>query len=336
MSEDKKADGTTVEGSETDENATADSETPPGTTSAGATSYQKVIGETSMADAAGVYGHTSASTGQTYGVAGETDSSGSGAAGVRGDATAGSGATFGVHGFADSTNDASSGVYGEANDGGTGLKGDLYVTKADLPPHIGLIDAAVHGRAEGTNNTAGFLWSRNATGVTGRTDSADASAVIGYNSAGGIGLQLNNSYVDIGKVSVSAYLSSSQSIDSRTNETVAFNSLEFTDWNGSFDTSTGVFTAPADGKYHVAAGSGWLDDLADGDKIFLYIYANGDRKAKNYRVVGGSVSPNMHVSKTVSIAKGDTIEVEVFHTNGSSRSLAARDDETYVTIDKIG
>jgi hypothetical protein len=330
-------------GTESDE---TESQTTDGTVEPQATvsSNYKVKGEDSLGTGAAILGHNTAITGTAYGVEGATDSTDTDAAGVFGQTQAGDGPIHGVRGVTNSGDGDASGVRGENvnSSDGAGVEGYNLKNRSNRDGFTSPTGAygecdrnygyGVVGKSTGSGNTS--------VGVLGYAETASSAAVWAYNFSNGTKNALAikaSGYQEITQVSVSGYLSSTTSVDSDSQTVIAFDAIEYSDWESEqLDTSTGEFTPPAAGKYHVAASLGWKDNFDSGDTFSLEIHVNGVRKAKNYRAVGATISPNMQVSKTVSLSEGDTVTVEVYHTNGSPRELTVRSDETYVTIDKIG
>jgi hypothetical protein len=123
----------------------------------GANDVAGVMGETTSTsqDASGVYGHASATSGQTVGVYGKNASINNDAKGVYGYATASSGQTYGVYGQSASSTNGATGVYGYAS----ASSGQTY---------------GVYGQ---TNSANGY-------GVYGQATAANAYGVYGSNTAG--------------------------------------------------------------------------------------------------------------------------------------------------------
>ena len=146
-------------------------------------------------DGKGVYGYATATSidGTTYGVYGRSDSNGTGASGVYGKAL-GSGVNYGVYGTTASSGDNASGVYGEA----TATSGRNYGVYGKSNSNIGtgvygFASATsggcfgVYGESYSTNGRAIYGWASATSGTTyglyGRSDSPNGYGVCGYAAA---------------------------------------------------------------------------------------------------------------------------------------------------------
>jgi len=136
--------------------------------------------ETSGLGSAGVFGHATMSSGETYGVNGVTESSAHGAAGVFGEARQTSGRTFGVNGRTSSARTGAAGVAGIAtNDTGTayGVRGESQSTD-DLA--TGVYARSPNGRGVWANSTDGIgVFAASETGRGIQANSAESEGILG-------------------------------------------------------------------------------------------------------------------------------------------------------------
>lgn len=300
----------------------------------------KVRGRLDTPGGTGVLGHNTATSGQSLGVEGVTDSSQAGAAGVRGAAVAGSGRTYGVRGVATSSDDGAAGLYGEQGGGGVGVLGELYGTKSNLPGTFSGLGAAVLGRAEGVDNRGAYFRSVDADGIVGRTDATSSAGIRASNAGAGPGLSVTDSHVDIDHSGAEAYLSTNQTIPDDSTTIVAFDAAPVDPWGG-FDTATGRFTVPAAGDYHVSTALGWYFTLRGAVQHTPQIRVNGGVEAQRYHQEPGSSNEasfvTEHLSKTLfELVAGDIVDIRINQDSGSSEELAAGRANSYVTIHKVG
>ena len=146
----------------------------------------------------GVKGLANAPDGSGAGVGGETDGSGAGAAGVRGKATNANGKTFGVDGTTQSSDLDAAGVRGQTTANNQALLGESYDSEGNLPSLTSSESAGVYGRSDRSGYHYGVAgWSRGGSGMFARSDSSSHAALIVLNSAGGPGIQVNSSHLNV-------------------------------------------------------------------------------------------------------------------------------------------
>jgi hypothetical protein len=95
-------------------------------------------------------------------------------------------------------------------------------------------------------------------------------------------------------------------------EVTAVYPTEEKDTHNAYDSSTGIFTAPVAGDYHVDARFTW--DGPSTNYIWLTIRKNSTA-VKTVEFNGGNYSA---ISGVVSCAKGDTISIRTFYSSGTS------------------
>jgi hypothetical protein len=157
-----------------------------GHTTATSGSTRGVIGQSDSPNGRGVQGYASGKTGQNYGVAGFTDSSDGSAAGVYGGASSSTGATSavmgwnvstvgtGVYGYAGTSTGANYGVRGiSASTSGTGILGEANAPSGSTFGVAGRAFSPSGAGVFGTSNsTTGSAW-----GVFGSTISTSGRAI---------------------------------------------------------------------------------------------------------------------------------------------------------------
>jgi hypothetical protein len=204
-----------------------------------------------------------------------------------------------------------------------------------------------------------FVWSDSGTG----TFSASAPDQFLVDAAGGVGIGTNDptaqlevdgdslttgrhevtGELDVGgspsfsEVSVTAELTFDQLIGG-TEETVQFDVAD-DDWGSAFDTSTGEFTVPADGKYRVTVHLTWNDPLAVDTLSTAQLQKGGFVEVEDLSYVdgdGGNGRADHSFSKVVSAGQGQVIETTVKQDTGTDQDLRGNARHTYMCITKIG
>lgn len=138
-------------------------------------------------------------------------------------------------------------------------------------------------------------------------------------------------------VFVSAYLNSAQNHDSgsATWDLVALDT-ELADSHNAFDTTTSLFTAPESGTY-VVSGSVRFTSISSNNLTGVRIYKNGATEvAINISNSGGATDPSGRtVTKTLELAKGDTLGLWGYQDDSSSEAFTNAEGHTFMTIVKV-
>ncbi len=278
----------------------------------------------------GLVAAVDASEGRGFGVYASADTEDDGSAGVNGISNASTGVTYGVKGTTFSGDSGAAGVRGiNGGDGKThGVEGVTYATDAGAAGVTGTADAS-------TGQTYGIA------GQT-KSDHGDAAGVYAENSNAGPAVRAEG-HVAVSDVGASAYLGSEVGISDATETKVPFDTKQHDDF-GTFDTSTnpGEFNVPVAGDYHVSATVRWAERLSGQVAHKLHLRVDGTSVATRSQEVQGSASYDalvtVHLSKTIYGAQqGETITVAVEQLSSSKKDLAgSSQDQTYVTIDKVG
>jgi hypothetical protein len=319
----------------------------------------KVLGEKDAPGGAGVVGHNTASSGNSYGVEGvsQADGSLSGAspAGVKG-ATTGSGQTYGVLGIANSPTARAAGVKAEARAGNANAmiaKGGSYghglesTTEDDQSKAVW----ARHVGSNGTGNDHAVLAQTytEAAGVAGVRGEAKGTAgnetygVYGTSSSSsGYGLYTPDDAKVDGDLAVEGdlpqstggaeiTLGSDQTISSNTYTKIQYDS-KVTDQRNEFDTNTNEFTCAYDGNYHVEASAAW-QYLPSGAYTIIEIEVNGADVGAEHNQAGASGFQSDAISKTLfGLSAGDSIHVEIYQDQSDQTLVSGTTSRRYTTL----
>jgi hypothetical protein len=133
--------------------------------------------------------------------------------------------------------------------------------------------------------------------------------------------------------------SSGQSIANATEVIVDFATKEF-DSHGAVTTGAGwVFTAPVSGKYLVNAEIAYASAAwTIGNLNYIELLVNGSVIAQPNRPAEGTNTQSLtnSLSRTVSLLQGQTIQVKLYHGQGTTLTLAADARNNYISITKVG
>lgn len=313
------------------------------------TSNWKVLGELNAEDGSGVLGHNTATTGGAIGVEGVTDSGAAEAAGVRGSAAGDSQGVVGRTYQNESDLPSLSG----------GLSAGVF-GKSDRSSGIGVVgwsteSYGVFGRSDSAS-VPGGLFATGANGglalkVNGETVmdqdltvsaptsigdnlsvSGDAS-VSGHASVSG-DLSIGGSS-SVGQTGASVYLSADQTVPGSSTTAVQFDSVEHDDFGG-MDTSTGEYTVPADGDYHVSFHVRWADSFSTTIVRYRLFTSTNGVEFGSVTTADGFESGGF--SRTVfGMSAGHTINVDVRQSDSLSKDLDGNSrGDTFMTIYKVG
>jgi hypothetical protein len=287
----------------------------------GKTSGTGVVGQNLNPDqlAIGVRGEaTNSSAVRSYGVYGSNSSDQSGTAGVFGGSFGNAGKTYGILGQTTSGDTGAAGVSGEATSSSGTVYGVSGKTMADTTDAAGVYGEAI--------KTAGC-------------------ELLGSNTGGGYALGTDgdaeiDGALDVTKVGLSAWRRNNQPIPDDTDTTVVYDVVK-EDHFDSYDESTGVYTVPVAGDYHVDFVVDWFGSFSTGDNVrYELLIDRRDTFGINVftQVPEGISTPERSFSKTLfGLSKGDTIEVQVNQKSGSSVDIYGNGSATtYLTIHKVG
>ena len=104
------------------------------------------------------------------------------------------------------------------------------------------------------------------------------------------------------------------------------------DQGSNFNTSNYKFTAPSDGRYFFYSSVLIEYGNAVSEYGNLTFKVNGsDRQAAMRQVVGGAVSlgSNLQLSSILNLSATNTVEVNIYHTQGNTQAIDSNEDFTY-------
>jgi hypothetical protein len=294
----------------------------------------KTRGKKAAAGGTGILGHNTATSGESHGVEGVTESEGNGAAGVRGAANATSGTHIGVYGTGASTD--AQGVVGAAS------SSEPPLSFTGLPTGVwGYTDRS--GDDTGVDKAYGVYASSTASSgkayaVYANNNSPDGYAVY---SEGDCRIE---GYLERDTIGASVSLSSSQSIPSSSATRVAYDTVGFND--GGWNPNANEYVIPRDGTYQFNAHLDFKDELSEGTFLQLTIMrdaAGGGTTSADivdHQVdlpeSGGSVGYAAQLSRTVQAAKDETIYVEVWQTDSGSKNLSGLSSRNFFDVTQVG
>ena len=134
----------------------------------------------------------------------------------------------------------------------------------------------------------------------------------------------------------SVYRSSNQSANSGAYTKISFDTEDY-DIQNEFDSTTNYrFTAKVAGKYLIISTARLLS-LGDGKKIVLTVDKNGVSASDAFMqiVYGAASNPSCVVTKIISLAVNDYIEITLSHDHGSALNIQGADYTTYLSVAKI-
>ena len=112
------------------------------------------------------------------------------------------------------------------------------------------------------------------------------------------------------------------------------------DSHGSYDPSTGVFTAPASGKYQISATALTVSVTGTAGTFFaLRVHKNGTFFATGqYDWAESSTARNFSstVTTTIPLAKGDTMEIVINETIPAAATIISQSEFNNLCIERIG
>lgn len=136
-----------------------------------------------------------------------------------------------------------------------------------------------------------------------------------------------------GPVSFLANLATDTGLANDTYAKIVFDNVQH-DTAGVYDASTGIFTAPEDGLYHLDVAVQFTNLPAALLRLNFYLYKNGSRWVSpfgTYDSAAGNTAMNRNTSITAFLNAGDEIEVYAY-VNGGTANLDALTNSNFRTF----
>lgn len=138
-------------------------------------------------------------------------------------------------------------------------------------------------------------------------------------------------------ISFGAYRNTNQSVPTATETRVDINTLQWgeTSW---FDTASGNFSAPFDGRY-IFEGGIVFDAMGSDKRVILYLAVNGSVvRTFGLGHTGAASGGDYGVAGSCEyqLSAGDDVTLRVFHDNGSNRELVGTASNTWFSGHLLG
>lgn len=133
--------------------------------------------------------------------------------------------------------------------------------------------------------------------------------------------------------------SAAQSVPDNSPTTVVYENLEFNTHSGSYNTSTGIYTAPVSGLYQVSAYIRYTGHTTTGGRTYtIDVNVNSSGNAiLGHETTGGitGYAPGFATSVLVKLDKGDEVEIKAYQNTGSSQNLTSQTERNIFSISRI-
>lgn len=132
-----------------------------------------------------------------------------------------------------------------------------------------------------------------------------------------------------------------QSIANGSVTTVVFNVKDY-DSHSAMNTSTGVYTVPANGKYRVSTNIRFSNSLSwtTGSYVTAGVNKNGSNIRRSdtplLTTASYATGPTSNFSTTVNCVAGDSLVLTIAHGESASRTLLNAEQLVWVTIERVG
>lgn len=138
------------------------------------------------------------------------------------------------------------------------------------------------------------------------------------------------------EVSLRYNSTSGQSMPNSATTTIVYNNKDH-DTHNAYNASTGVFTAPYTGRYHISYFITFASLSANtGEIISILGPSGGGETARGFhRPVDRAGVYGVSFSGDIDLVKGDQIVMGVFHNNGAARPLATNASQNWLSIHKV-
>jgi hypothetical protein len=139
----------------------------------------------------------------------------------------------------------------------------------------------------------------------------------------------------LNRVAARVVQSSGQAVPTGTNTTITWDSAKTYDTTGSFNTATGVYTAPETGYYQLNAVITSAETAVSTHS--LLVYKNGVYYCEQKLVIQAAVSASYSnvITDVIQLNKGDTLYLMKNQNSGVTRNLTASAQQNFCSIAKI-
>lgn len=160
-------------------------------------------------------------------------------------------------------------------------------------------------------HVVGRIRASNLTGSGNRSVSADANGNL-IISTGGIAFSAK-------KVGAS-----NLNVLPNTSYTIPF-SVEEYDYQSSFNNSTGEFTAPISGVYHLDASILWSSSSTGTGEAIMFLMVNGAINAGVITPINLNKSCTTQISRDIQLSSGDVVKIDISQTSATSQLITNTD-----------
>lgn len=133
--------------------------------------------------------------------------------------------------------------------------------------------------------------------------------------------------------------SSSQAMANNADTTILYDTKDY-DTHGAYNTSTGIFTAPISGKYHVDAKFRTVGYTGGPNTHVIRIYKGTPSQTLisqgGSQALAVSISWSAQVGDTIQLNAGDQIILKCFQDSGTSRNLSGSNVDNFFSIFRVG
>jgi len=136
--------------------------------------------------------------------------------------------------------------------------------------------------------------------------------------------------VEVPKPLARAFVSTSISIPSSILTVVNFDVVDY-DVTGDFNIITDRFICPTSGYYYIS-GKVKFTIMLDAEAIYVGLYREGVIVAENSADASHTLSLSTSFTDIVYLNAGDYVEVKVYHTGSSARSIYGDTEGTYTYL----
>jgi hypothetical protein len=140
-------------------------------------------------------------------------------------------------------------------------------------------------------------------------------------------------------VAIAYTTSAGQSISNGVATTILYGTKEY-DTHSSYNTGTGIFTAPTSGKYSIKAKASLESSCTAGGSFTVFIQKNGSNYSRQTltttATLGGTSSYQITITDDIQLLAGETVQIVFVQNEGSAKSMTASAVYNKLQISRIG